>query len=1351
MSVQEKFIESSKAEPSHGKLSPLQKAALAVKELRARLDAVEGAQHEPVAIVGMACRFPQADGLEAYWRLLVEGRDAIGEVPAARWDLERFFDANPNAPGKINTRYGGFLDGVDRFDAAFFGISPREAECLDPQQRLLLELAWHALEDAGQPPAALRGSRTGVFVGITQMDYGVMQLGGALEDIQAYTGTGNGMCFAAGRLAYVLGLHGPAFSVDTACSSSMVALHQACQALRNRECDAALVAGAQLNLTPQMQIFLSKTQSFSSDGRCRTFDESANGFVLGEGVGVLVLRRLGDAQNQGDSVRAVIRSSGINHDGPASGLTVPSESAQEALLRSVYERGRITPEDIDYIEAHGTATQLGDPIEVGALRAVFGRRAPEKPLLLGSVKTNFGHLNAAAGIAGLIKVVLMLEHERVAPNLHFKQASSRAPWDGFTVRIPTEVLAWPRQQRPRRAGVSSFGLSGTNTHTVIEEAPAALDPNLGKSQDNQIPQRPLHLFCLSARSDKALQELALAYSRAPSMVDATPVADICFSANAGRNHFACRLAVAVADSEELRTRLDAFATGGTPEGMSIAQMPKGGAGRLAMLFDDRVPVPELRALAITQPRVAATLARCEDAYRCAGMGADLFAMGVDHRAAQFACQFALADLWLGWGLRPQAVSGRGIGELNALCVSGSLELEQAFQVLAGGAVATRAPEISVYSALDGSVLPYVSGKNYSFPAVVDSTSVAMRSLVDAGFKTVIAIGGHAAMQIIDSGMHNPAAEGSLWPMLMDTLARLYVRGLSVDWQAFDAGYRRRRVRLPGYSFQRQRFWLDGLQSGGAAAASIVPDDSPIAESLQPQNSKWLATAPQSTGAKARDLSKLLGQQLEVASAAINEVVTQQLGFLRGRYSAGPVSEGPITPKPAGSGVAPARVDDAPPSSLSDLLPRRLGDWHLLRMAADNEAALEAKIATGLDGLIGEGAVRGMLVHRGADDAAQALGRSGAGRDLKRVIFATARPERSVVFMFPGVGDHYLRMAQGLYASEPVFRTRIDECCEYLKPMMGVDLREILYPATDSARAATVPPPAMKKIDMRAMLGRAPASLAPADASLNQTVHSQPLVFIVEYALAQMWLARGVVPRAMIGYSVGEYAAACLSGVIGVEDALRLVTRRAQMIEELPAGAMLAVPLSEKQVLPLLGENLSLAIVSTPSLCVVGGADSAVSELEIRLRNQAIVSRLLPGTHAFHSRMLACIHDPLVDLIREFNLRAPRIPFVSNLTGDWITEAEACDPAYWARHTWQTVRFADGMGKLLNTEGCVFLEVGPGQSLGSFVLQHPAARNLHDKIVLPSLRNRYEQQSDESVFLTAIGKLWMSGFKFQADR
>ena len=293
MSVQEKFIESSKAEPSHGKLSPLQKAALAVKELRARLDAVEGAQHEPVAIVGMACRFPQADGLEAYWRLLVEGRDAIGEVPAARWDLERFFDANPNAPGKINTRYGGFLDGVDRFDAAFFGISPREAECLDPQQRLLLELAWHALEDAGQPPAALRGSRTGVFVGITQMDYGVMQLGGALEDIQAYTGTGNGMCFAAGRLAYVLGLHGPAFSVDTACSSSMVALHQACQALRNRECDAALVAGAQLNLTPQMQIFLSKTQSFSSDGRCRTFDESANGFVLGEGVGVLVLRRLG--------------------------------------------------------------------------------------------------------------------------------------------------------------------------------------------------------------------------------------------------------------------------------------------------------------------------------------------------------------------------------------------------------------------------------------------------------------------------------------------------------------------------------------------------------------------------------------------------------------------------------------------------------------------------------------------------------------------------------------------------------------------------------------------------------------------------------------------------------------------------------------------------------------------------------------------------------------------------------------------------------------------------------------------------------------------------------------------------
>lgn len=1275
-------------------LSPLQKAALAMKGLRAKLDAVEGAQREPIAIVGMGCRFPQADGLEAYWRLLAEGRDAISEVPAQRWDLARFYDPNPNAPGKINTRFGGFLDDVAGFDAAFFGISPHEAQHMDPQQRLLLEVAWHALEDAGQPPAALRGSRGGVFVGITQMDYGVMQLGGAPEDIQAYTGTGNGLCFAAGRLAYVLGLNGPAFSVDTACSSSLVALHQACQALRNRECDMALVAGVQLNLTPQMQIFLAKTQSFSPDGRCRTFDEAANGFVLGEGVGVLVLRRLSDAQARRDPVRAVVRESGINHDGAAGGLTVPSEAAQEALLRWVYERARLVPGEIDYIEAHGTATELGDPIEVGALRAVFGERATdEPPLLLGSVKTNFGHLNAAAGIAGLIKVVLMLEHGQVAPNLHFKQPNSRAPWAGFSVRVPTTLQPWPKRHSAMRAGVSSFGLSGTNAHVVVEEAPAA--PNARPSDKEP---RPLHLLTLSARSEKALRELALAYL--DSLSDATSLADFCFSANTGRNHFACRAALCAASAGELRERLAAIAR---MDG-AIAQVPKGGAGRLALLFAADVSVDEVVALAKIQPQVATGLARCAAAYAAGGAKSTLFQ---DDRAAVFACQFALAQMWVAWGLHPAAVAGCGVGELTALCLAGVLEPEQAFQALSGHAVQGRAPEISIYSGRDGALLPFAPSPNYRLTIMPAATvSIAAQALVGAGFQTLLGIGG-ALMQPVNGNIIGlPEAPGALWPGLLDALSKLYLRGFAVDWEAYDGGYHRLRVRLPGYPFQHLRFWLEGTKDAVAPEISIAP-------------------APPEPAAT-QDLARLFEMQMESATAAILDVVAQQLDFLRAARGTAPSLP-----------TAPDAAENAPEVSLCTL-----GDWHLLMMAAGSEESLERLVNACADspaqGVKGEGNVRRMLVHNGSDDAKAAI----AQQDTKRIISATAWSERSVVFMFPGVGDHYLRMAQGLYVSAPVFRAKVDWCCEYLKPTLGVDLREVLYP--DQPIVAAAPP---HKIDLRAMLGRGTAAADPANARLNQTRHSQPLVFIIEYALGQLWQARGVQPQAMIGYSIGEYTAACLAGVIAVEDALLLIARRAQMIQALPQGVMLALPLTEQQVLPLLGENLFFAIVSTPNLCVVGGAEDAVNALEARLRQDEIVSRRLPGTHAFHTPMLAELHHALADLVQSFTLHPPRIPYISNLTGNWISASEATDPDYWARHTWQTVRFADGLGKLLNTEGRVFLEVGPGQSLGSFVLQHPAAQKLRDKIVLPSLRNRYEQQPDEAFFLTAQGKLWLSGYKF----
>ena len=384
---------------------------LALQQARAKLEAVERSKTEPIAIVGMACRFPGgANDLDAYWQLLRQGVDAITNIPPERWDVDSYYDPDPETPGKMYTRSGAFLRNVDQFDPQFFGISPREAVDLDPQQRLLLEVTWEALENAGQAPNLLARSRTGIFIGIGQNDYAQLQLkSGDLRRLNAYMATGNGLSFASGRLSYVLGLQGPNLAIDTACSSSLVAIHLACQSLRSGECNLALAGGAHLNLSPEITILLSTTRALSPDGRCKTFDASANGFSRGEGCGVVVLKRLSDAIAGGDNILALIRGSAVNHDGPSSSLTVPNELAQEELLQQALRNARAEPHQIQYVEAHGTGTSLGDPIEVAALGKILCReRSKDESLVVGSVKTNFGHLEAAAGIAGLIKTVLAL-------------------------------------------------------------------------------------------------------------------------------------------------------------------------------------------------------------------------------------------------------------------------------------------------------------------------------------------------------------------------------------------------------------------------------------------------------------------------------------------------------------------------------------------------------------------------------------------------------------------------------------------------------------------------------------------------------------------------------------------------------------------------------------------------------------------------------------------------------------------------------------------------------------------------------------------------------------------------------
>lgn len=454
-------------------LSPVKQAIFALDEMQAKLDSFERQRNEPIAIVGMSCRFPGgADEPEGFWRILRDGVDTVREVPADRWDINSYYDPNPDASGKMYTRWGAFLDGVDQFDPKFFGIAPREAMSMDPQQRLLMEVTWEALENAGQVPERLKGNRTGVFVGMMTHDYYHLITRGNPSSIDAYYGTGNGGSSAAGRLSYNFGLQGPSISIDTACSSSLVTLHLASQSLRDGDCQLAIAAAVNLILSPDVTIYLCRAKALSAAGRCKTFDASADGYVRGEGCGVVVLKLLSQALVDGDNILALIRGSAVRHDGRSSGFTVPNGTAQQSLIQDVLAHATILPGQVSYVEAHGTGTSLGDPIEMDALTAVFGRgRNDNQPLMIGSVKTNIGHSEAAAGMAGLIKVVLSLQHETIPPHLHLKTLNPHISLTEMPLLIPLKAMPWPRTATPRIAGISSFGLSGTIAHLIVEEAP----------------------------------------------------------------------------------------------------------------------------------------------------------------------------------------------------------------------------------------------------------------------------------------------------------------------------------------------------------------------------------------------------------------------------------------------------------------------------------------------------------------------------------------------------------------------------------------------------------------------------------------------------------------------------------------------------------------------------------------------------------------------------------------------------------------------------------------------------------------------------------------------------------------
>jgi acyl transferase domain-containing protein/acyl carrier protein len=856
-------------------LSSSQKLLFALDEALDKLEQEQQSKTEPIAIVGMSCRFPDgADNPDAYWQLLRDGRDAISEVPSDRWNLADYYDPNVETPGKMYTRYGAFLSQIDRFDCEFFGITPREAESLDPQQRLLLEVSWEALQDAGQVPERLTGSNTGVFVGVTTNDYGRKILGnGELSNIDTYYITGNPLNAIAGRLSYTLGLQGPSLAVDTACSSSLVSIHLACQSLRNRECHQAIAGGVNLILSPENTVALCQARMMSSDGRCKTFDASANGFVRGEGCGVVVLKRLSDAQADGNRILALIRSSVVNQDGASTGFTAPNITAQESLIQRALKLAQVQPQEIDYIEAHGTGTSLGDPIEVKALAKIFNptHKKRTQNLILGSVKTNIGHLESAAGIAGLIKIVLGLQNQEIPPHLHFQTPNPHINWQDFPVTIPTQTIPWLNGSKKRLAGVSSFGASGTNAHLIIEEAPNSPLPVLARDRNYQI-------LSLSAKSETALKTLAANYIQYLSDYPHNKIADICFSSNFGRGQFSHRFSVVTNNHQELQRQLQAYVEDNQAfllnnnSGVFFDSIK--GSSQIAFLCSgEGSEYPNMgQQLYETQPIFKATVDRCAaivDSELKISLLSVLYGdrfqalnpQALEEKLAIFTLGFALAQLWESWGIKPRVVIGHDVGEYVAATIAKIFTFEDALKLLVARtniekfrsvarSIEYRLPQIDFISSVTGELNSQsLTNPEYWIQQINQKPNFykVSNTLQQQKCHSVIEIScDRYSLETLSDDLKNeiqclPSLRQDVdnWKQILATLAQLYVSGVTVDWQGVDQNYSRQRVSLPTYPFQRQRCWF--TQTGKVAKSNDTIPITAILSSLHKGEIKTLTS------------------------------------------------------------------------------------------------------------------------------------------------------------------------------------------------------------------------------------------------------------------------------------------------------------------------------------------------------------------------------------------------------------------------------------------------------------------------------------------------------------------------------
>jgi acyl transferase domain-containing protein/acyl carrier protein len=1282
---------------------------------------------EPIAIVGLACRFPEAPDAAAYWRLLIDGIDAIREVPPDRWDLERYFSPDAAAPGRMSTRWGGFVADVDKFDPQFFGISPREAAQMDPQQRLVLELAWEALEDAGIHVPSLKNTSAGVYVGAMWSDYARL-IAGCPAAITPHTATGQDTSIIPARVSYTFGLQGPSLAINTACSSSLVAVHTACQALRSGEATLAIAGGVNLVLSPDSTVAMSKFGGMAPDGRSKAFDARANGYVRGEGAGLVVLKPLSQAVKDGDSIYCVIVAEGINNDGFSNGLTAPNPQAQEEMLRLAYERAGIAPSDVDYIETHGTGTLLGDPIEAGAIGRVLGvHREPDRPLALGSVKTNIGHLEGAAGIAGLIKVALAMRHGIIPGNLHFESPNPNIDFEGLHLTVQTKATAWPRTDRPATAGVSSFGFGGTNCHIVLQ----------GR------PRSTAELLALSADSEDALRTL-VTRMRDLAAGGSAPAgfAAVCRAASEHLSAGPWRAAVTARSTEDLAAQLQLLLDRGEGPGIaalsSLVRRPQlvwvlsahGGqwAGMGRQLFE-------------REPAFRHALRRCALAIqREAGWDlidellADESRSSLDRmevaQPAIFAIQVALAALWRSFGLEPDAVVGHSMGEVAAAHIAGALGLDDAVKVICQRSrllakTAGKGALAVVGLSAEGTAAALKGRGDRLWIVAFNSPASTLVSGEPDALAALLADlerdGVFCRKVRVDVAPHSPhtdplldelaASVANIRPRVGSVPVFSTVTGTVVAGTDFDASYWVRNLRQPVLFAQA----IDGaLAAGPTTFLELGPHPvlaPAVAQSLALSGGGHVLESMRRGEDERAAMLDAIGKLYVLGHSPAWDAILS---------GAEPLELPGEIVRTGGSQVA---VAGPYPLALSShtrdtLIERAKGIAGFVRRSP---AVLLRDICYTAS------ARRVAHPHRFATVAA-------TPRELVEILDAFAggelRPGTSIgerdiagpgriAFVFPGQGSQWLGMGRQLMRREPVFRAAIERCERAIAAETGWSVIEEL--TTDASRAR------FDRIDV-----------------------VQPALFAVQVALTDLWRSWGVEPEAVVGHSMGEVAASHVAGVLSLEDAARVICRRSHLLRRISGkGSMAVVELSRDEAAGALEgfeDRVSVAVSNSPRSTVLSGDPAAVAEIMERLTARGVFCKHVKVDVASHSPQVDPLREDLLAALDGIEPRAGSLPVYSTVLGA-PTDGRGFDATYWCRNLREPVLFSAALSHLIADGHDTFVEASSHPLLVTAV-QESLRNERRAGIAIGSLRR---DEDEQAAMLSSAGALFAFGHNIEFER